>query len=54
MVRQIADSVVVMQGGRVVEHAPTDQVVDSPREQYTRDLLAAIPGAGLASATDAR
>ena len=54
VVRQIADSVVVMHGGRVVEHAPTDQVFDSPREQYTRDLLAAIPGAGLASATDTR
>ena len=25
----------------------TDEVVDSPREQYTRDLLDAIPGAGI-------
>ena len=47
VVRQIADSVVVMRGGKVVEHAPTDDVFDSPQEQYTRDLLAAIPGAGL-------
>ncbi|MBO0900420.1 ABC transporter ATP-binding protein [Cellulomonas sp. zg-ZUI22] len=48
VVRQIADSVVVMREGKVVEHAPTDDVFDAPREQYTRDLLAAIPGAGLA------
>ncbi|MCK9792253.1 ABC transporter ATP-binding protein [Isoptericola sp. 4D.3] len=47
VVRQIADSVVVMQTGKVVEQATTDEVFDNPREQYTRDLLAAIPGAGL-------
>ncbi len=50
VVRQIADSVVVMQTGKVVEHASTDEVFDHPREQYTRDLLAAIPGARLEGA----
>ncbi|SKC52363.1 dipeptide ABC transporter ATP-binding protein [Krasilnikoviella flava] len=50
VVRQIADSVVVMQTGKVVEQATTDEVFDNPRQQYTRDLLAAIPGAGLEGA----
>jgi peptide/nickel transport system ATP-binding protein len=44
VVRQIADEVLVMQAGRVVEHAPTDEVFTQPQDDYTRQLLAAIPG----------
>ena len=44
VIRQIADEVLVMQAGRVVEHASTDQVFTQPRQDYTRQLLAAIPG----------
>ena len=44
VVRQIADQVLVMQQGRVVEQAGSLEVFDSPREEYTRRLLAAIPG----------
>ncbi|PZR55074.1 ABC transporter ATP-binding protein [Xylanimonas oleitrophica] len=51
VVRQIADEVVVMQSGKVVEHAATDEVFDNPRQQYTRDLLAAIPGSSLETGT---
>lgn len=47
VVRVIADQVCVMQKGRIVESATTDEVFDNPREQYTKDLLAAIPGANL-------
>ena len=47
VVRQIADEVVVMQHGKLVEHATTDEVFDHPQQQYTRDLLDAIPGGKL-------
>lgn len=47
VVRVIADNVAVMQKGRIVEASTTDEVFDNPKEQYTKDLLAAIPGANL-------
>ena len=47
VVRQISDEVVVMQHGKLVEHATTDEVFDHPKKQYTRDLLDAIPGGKL-------
>lgn len=45
VIRQIADEVVVMRAGRVVEHAPSTELFTRPRHDYTRELLAAIPGA---------
>ncbi|TFC79382.1 ABC transporter ATP-binding protein [Cryobacterium sp. TMS1-20-1] len=45
VVRLVADNVCVMQKGRIVEAASTDDVFDNPREVYTQELLAAIPGA---------
>lgn len=44
VVRQIADDVVVMCRGRVVEHAHADDVFERPYDDYTRRLLDAIPG----------
>jgi peptide/nickel transport system ATP-binding protein len=44
VVRLVADNVAVMQKGRIVEAATTDEVFDNPRQQYTQELLAAIPG----------
>lgn len=46
VIRQIADEVIVMRAGRVVEHAATEDVFTSPRHEYTRQLLAAVPSAG--------
>ncbi|EMY35504.1 ABC transporter-like protein [Arthrobacter crystallopoietes BAB-32] len=47
VVRQIADHVCVMEKGKLVEAGTTDAVFDSPQQDYTRSLLAAIPGARL-------
>jgi len=47
VVRMIGDHVSVMQRGKIVEQSTVDEVFDNPREQYTRDLLDAIPGANL-------
>jgi peptide/nickel transport system ATP-binding protein len=41
VVRDFADRVIVMQGGRVVEEGTVRQIFDAPREDYTRKLLAA-------------
>jgi peptide/nickel transport system ATP-binding protein len=43
VVRLLCDRVIVMRAGRIVEQGPTERVLSSPQEQYTRDLLAAIP-----------
>ncbi len=39
VVEEIADRVVVMQSGRIVEEGPRDQVLDRPAHDYTRALL---------------
>ena len=44
VVRLIADNVCVMKKGKIIESATTDEVFDNPRESYTQELLAVIPG----------
>lgn len=43
--RHMADTILVMFGGHVVEEATATDLVRSPRHPYTRQLLAATPGA---------
>ena len=43
VVRFMADEVLVMKDGEVVEQASVAQILDAPREEYTRRLLGAIP-----------
>jgi peptide/nickel transport system ATP-binding protein len=43
VVAQLANRVMVMRAGKIVEIGPTDQVLRSPRQDYTKDLIAAVP-----------
>jgi microcin C transport system ATP-binding protein len=43
IVRRIADRVCVMNGGKIVEQGPVEQVFRAPKHAYTRALLAAEP-----------
>ena len=47
VVRQIADDVVVMEHGRIVEAGAADELFANPRRDYTRELIQAVPGAGI-------
>ena len=48
VVRQIADDIVVMEKGRVVETGHADALFADPHEDYTRELIDAVPGARIA------
>src|ERR1700716_395768 len=43
IVRRIADVVCVMNGGKIVEQGPVEQVSTAPKHPYTKALLAAEP-----------
>ncbi len=43
VVRYLADTIAVMNRGRLVESGPAQQVIDQPQEEYTKRLLAAVP-----------
>ncbi|WP_214402236.1 ATP-binding cassette domain-containing protein [Pseudonocardia lacus] len=43
LVEVIADRAIVMSGGRIVEQGRVEEIFENPREDYTRELLAAIP-----------
>jgi oligopeptide/dipeptide ABC transporter ATP-binding protein len=44
VVAEMADDVVVMYLGRVVENGPVDQIFHAPKHPYTRALLRSMPG----------
>ncbi|WP_299810358.1 ABC transporter ATP-binding protein [Tardiphaga sp.] len=44
VVADVADRVVVMRNGRVVEQGTVDEVLRHPKNDYTKSLIAAVPG----------
>ena len=46
VVSEIADRMLVMQRGRIVESGSTEAIFDAPRHDYTKTLLAAVPRLG--------
>jgi oligopeptide/dipeptide ABC transporter ATP-binding protein len=43
VVAQMADRIMVMYGGRIMEDGPVDEVIGAPHHPYTRELLQALP-----------
>ena len=54
VVAEMADRVIVMRRGRVVETAPTASLFAAPQDDYTRQLLAAVPRIGAGQARPAQ
>ena len=46
VVRHIADRILVMNRGKIVEEGPCGQVLMAPREEYTRYLISSVPKIG--------
>ena len=47
VIRHIADRIVVMYRGKLVEEGTAKDIFETPQQDYTRSLLASIPGAAL-------
>jgi peptide/nickel transport system ATP-binding protein len=46
VVQHVTDEVLVMRRGKVVEQGPTNEVLATPKDPYTKLLLASVPGEG--------
>ncbi|TAK44374.1 MAG: ABC transporter ATP-binding protein, partial [Betaproteobacteria bacterium] len=43
VVEYLADEIAVMRAGRIVEAGPAERILSAPADDYTRELLAAVP-----------
>lgn len=46
VVQHIADRILVMNHGKIIEEGPSGQVLRAPREEYTRYLISSVPKIG--------
>ena len=46
VVQHVADHIIVMHRGRIVEEGTSDEVLKNPKEAYTRRLMASVPKIG--------
>ena len=44
VVKFMSDMMAVMNAGKIVEYGPSDAIYANPQNEYTRKLIAAIPG----------
>ena len=44
VVKFMSDMMAVMNAGKIVEYGPSDSIYANPQNEYTRKLIAAIPG----------
>lgn len=47
VIAEVCDEVIVMYGGKVMEHAPCDQLLNSPKHPYSAGLIASVPSSGM-------
>jgi peptide/nickel transport system ATP-binding protein len=45
VIHYISDRIMVMNKGKIIECGTADEIIFSPKENYTKELLAAVPGA---------
>jgi ABC-type oligopeptide transport system ATPase subunit len=43
VVEYLSDEVLIMQHGKLVEYAPTEEIFKNPKSEYTRNLIASVP-----------
>ena len=46
VVQHVADRIIVMNRGRIVEQGAADEVLKNPKEAYTKRLMASVPRIG--------
>ena len=43
VVRELADKIIVMKSGRIVEYEDTEIIMNYPKQEYTKQLISAVP-----------